>query len=264
MTRIMTYNVHSCVGVDGKLDVGRIAAVIAQSKPDIVALQELDVGRLRTGGVDQVHAIASRLDMAFHFNCALRLAEEQYGDAVLTTLPMRVVRSGPLPTLTRVRGLEPRGALWVAVEIDGVEVQIINTHLGLVPLEQKLQVAALLGDDWLDNEACRDPVMLIGDFNATSRYGVYQSIAARLHDAQRDLQRKNRFRQTTPTFPSRFPVLRIDHLFVSPGIKVTDVHAPNGPLARSASDHLPLVADFRLSGLSATLQAALGAFPPPA
>lgn len=253
MTRIMTYNVHSCVGVDGKLDVGRVAAVIAQCKPDIVALQELDVGRMRTGGVDQVHAIASRLDMTFHFNCALELAEEQYGDAILTTLPMRVVHSGSLPTLPRVRGLEPRGALWVAVEIDGTEVQIINTHLGLVPMEQRAQAAALLGKEWLGHEDCRDPVILIGDFNATSRYAAYAALAGRLRDAQFDLRRKG-LRRTTPTFPSRFPVLRIDHMFVSPGIEVTDISAPNGPLARAASDHLPLVADFKLRGIKAAVR----------
>jgi endonuclease/exonuclease/phosphatase family metal-dependent hydrolase len=251
MTRIMTYNVHSCVGVDDKLDVGRIAAVIAQCKPDIVALQELDVGRPRTGGIDQAHAIATRLGMSFHFHCALRVEEEQYGDAILTTLPMRCVHSGGLPTLPRMRGLEPRGALWVAVEIDGVEVQIINTHLGLVPLEQRLQVSALLGPEWLAHEACRDPTLLIGDFNATSRYAVYRSLSQRLRDAQLDLQRPNPFRRTTPTFPSRFPVLRIDHLFVSPSVEILDVHAPNGPLARTASDHLPLVADFRLKAARA-------------
>lgn len=242
----MTYNVHSCVGVDEKLDVGRIAAVIAQSKPDIVALQELDVGRTRTGGVDQAHAIASRLGMTFHFNCAMKVEEEQYGDAILTNLPMRCVRSAGLPTLPRVKGLEPRGALWVAVEIDGVEVQILNTHLGLVPLEQRGQVAALLGSEWLSHEDCRDPVILIGDFNATSRYAVYQSLTRRLRDAQLDLQRPNRLRRTTPTFPSRFPVLRIDHVFVSPSIEVLDVQAPSGPLARAASDHLPLITDFRV------------------
>jgi endonuclease/exonuclease/phosphatase family metal-dependent hydrolase len=66
MARIMTYNVHSCRGTDGKLDVGRIAAVIAQSRPDIVALQEVDVRRTRTGSVDQAHAIAERLGMHFH------------------------------------------------------------------------------------------------------------------------------------------------------------------------------------------------------
>jgi len=242
----MTYNVHSCVGIDDKLDVGRIADVIAQARPDIVALQELDVGRPRTGGIDQAHAIAERLGMSFHFNCALKVEEEQYGDAILTALPMRPVRSGPLPTLTRVRGLEPRGALWVAVEVDGVELQIVNTHLGLLPLEQRLQVNALLGPEWLGHEDCRDPLILIGDFNATSRYAVYRSLAARLRDGQLGLFRPNRLRQTTPTFPSRFPVLRIDHMFVSPSVEVLEVHAPSGSLPRAASDHLPLVFDFKL------------------
>jgi endonuclease/exonuclease/phosphatase family metal-dependent hydrolase len=246
-TRIMTYNVHSCVGVDDRLDVARIAAVIAQSKPQIVALQELDVGRLRTGGVDQAHAIASRLGMSFHFHCAFQVEEEQYGDAILSSLPTRVVRTGPLPTLPRVRGLEPRGALWVAVEVaPGVEVQIINTHLGLVPMEQRAQAACLLGRDWLAHPECRDPTILIGDFNATSRYAVYKALTRRLADAQRLLQRSGRRPRTSPTFPSRFPMLRIDHLFVSPGVEVVDVHAPSGPLTRAASDHLPLVADFRL------------------
>src|ERR1700761_8305506 len=101
MSRIMTWNVHRCVGVDRKLDVGRVAAVIAHCRPDIVALQELDVCRPRTGAVDQAHAIASRLGMSFHFNAALTVQEERYGDAILTHLPVRLVRTGPLPTLPR-------------------------------------------------------------------------------------------------------------------------------------------------------------------
>ncbi|HTI66965.1 MAG TPA: endonuclease/exonuclease/phosphatase family protein [Caulobacteraceae bacterium] len=247
-TRIMTYNVHSCVGVDDRLDVARIAAVIAQSKPDIVALQELDVGRIRTGGVDQAHAIASRLGMSFHFGCAMTVAEEQYGDAILTALPMRLVKAGPLPTLPRVRGLEPRGAIWAAIEVEpGVEVQIVNTHLGLVPLEQRAQAATLVGPAWLGDKACAAPKILIGDFNATSRYACYKVLTKGMADAQRQLQRNGVRPRTTRTFPSRFPMLRIDHLFVSPGVEVLDVHAPNGPLTRAASDHLPLVADFRVS-----------------
>ncbi len=184
--------------------------------------------------------------MAVHFNCALRVEEEQYGDAILTTLPVRLVKSGALPTLPRVRGLEPRGALWVAVEVEpGLEAQVINTHLGLVPLEQKAQAAALLGKDWLGHVDCTDPVILIGDFNATSRYAVYKRLAARLADAQRELQRSGKRPRTVRTFPSRFPMLRIDHLFVSPDVEVVDVQASGGPLARAASDHLPLVAELR-------------------
>jgi endonuclease/exonuclease/phosphatase family metal-dependent hydrolase len=107
----MTYNVHRCVGVDRRLDVGRVAAVIAQQKPDIVALQELDVYRPRTGAVDQAHAIAQKLGMHFHFHPAFTVEEEHYGDALLTMAPHRVIKAGPLPGLPRLRGLEPRGAL---------------------------------------------------------------------------------------------------------------------------------------------------------
>jgi endonuclease/exonuclease/phosphatase family metal-dependent hydrolase len=240
--RIMTYNVHGCVGVDRKLDVGRVAAVIAQSRPDVVALQELDVGRARSGGEDQAHAIASRLGMTFHFNPAINLAEERYGDAILTALPMRLAKCGPLPIMRQFRALEPRGAVWAAVEVDGVEVQVINTHLGLVPLEQRGQMASLLGRDWIDHEDCRAPAILLGDFNATSRYAVYRSAVARLKDVQTMMGPK----RPTPTFPSRFPVLRIDHIFATEGVEVVDVHAPAGPLAQAASDHLPLVADLRV------------------
>ena len=241
-TRIMTYNVHGCVGVDRRLDVGRVAAVIAQSKPDIVALQELDVGRARSNGEDQAHAIASRLGMTFHFNPAMNLAEERYGDAVLTALPMRLVKCGALPLLRGFRALEPRGAVWAAIDVDGVELQVINTHLGLVPLEQRGQMACLLGRDWIGHGDCTGPAVLLGDFNATSRYAVYRSAIQRLKDVQALLGP----RRATPTFPSRFPVLRIDHMFVTEGVKVLGVHAPAGPLPQAASDHLPLVADLEV------------------
>lgn len=133
MPRILTYNVHRCVGPDRRLDIGRVADAIAACEPDIVALQELDVGRPRTGGLDQAHEIAQRLGMSFHFNAALRVEEEQYGDAILTLLPERLVKAGPLPGLDPRVPLEPRGALWVEVTVDGRPLQVINTHLGLAP-----------------------------------------------------------------------------------------------------------------------------------
>src|SRR5580704_6891290 len=117
MVRILTYNVHRCVGIDRRLDVGRVAEVIAAQGPDIVALQEVDVGRARTGGVDQAHQLARRLGMAFHFNAALKVEEELYGDAILTTLPERLVRAGAIPTHPRFDRLEPRGAVWIAVMV---------------------------------------------------------------------------------------------------------------------------------------------------
>jgi len=243
MPRILTYNVHRCVGVDRRLDVGRVADVIARLAPDIVALQELDVGRLRTKGVDQAHEIARRLDMAFHFHPALKVEEELYGDAVLTSLPERLVKTGPLPGHPRIAALEPRGALWLEIEVDGRPVQVINTHLGLVPREQHLQAAHLAGPAWLGDPACTGPTILLGDFNATTSSVVHRAITARLRQSRALAPRTS----PTATFPSTFPVLRIDHLFVSNEIVVKDVFTPFDALCRVASDHLPLVMDFELA-----------------
>ena len=235
----MTYNVHRCVGVDRKLDLGRVAAVIAHAKPDIVALQEVDVGRMRTGGVDQAHAIAQRLGMAFHFNAALQVEEERYGDAILTCGDLTLVKAGPLPA---ARGLEPRGAILVDIDLKGQRLQVLNTHLGLAPHEQKGQTAALIGPEWLAGKHRRDPIIMLGDFNATPRYAAYRALAAALPDA-----RGTEMVGRAPTFPSRLPMLAIDHVFVSKGIKVTAAHALTAPLTRLASDHLPLVVDFELT-----------------
>ena len=75
MPRIVTYNIHRCVGVDRKLDVARVAETIGALEPDIVALQEVDVGRARSEGVDQAHEIAQRLKMTSHAEVTALLAE---------------------------------------------------------------------------------------------------------------------------------------------------------------------------------------------
>jgi len=102
--------------------------------PDIVVLQEIDVGRARSDGVDQAHRLAQRLRMAFRFNAAVKVEEELYGDAILTAMPERLIKAGPLPGYPRIPQLEPRGALWVAIEIaPGKEIQVINTTWGWFP-----------------------------------------------------------------------------------------------------------------------------------
>lgn len=224
------------------MDVGRIADVIAAQAPDIVALQEIDVGRARTGGVDQAHRLAQRLGMAFHFNAALRIEQEQYGDAVLTALPERLVKAGPLPGHPRLTRLEARGAIWVAVLINGVELQVINTHLGLVPREQWRQAETLVGKAWLGAVGANRPVMVVGDFNAGPRTRAYRTMSRPLTEARRIASR----RRLAPTFPSTLPVWAIDHAFVSAQIVVDAVTTPQDALSRAASDHLPLVVDFRI------------------
>lgn len=246
MPRILTYNVHRCVGTDRKLDVPRIADVIAALEPDIVALQELDVGRARTGHVDQAHEIASQLQMTSRFHPAMRVEEELYGDAILTRWPERLIQAAPLPTYDRLaQMLEPRGALWVAIDLDGTEIQVINTHLGLIPRERQIQTEALAGASWLSHPKFTGPGILLGDFNCTSASGPYRVLNARLSDARRVSSGE---RKPTTTYPSGLPVLRIDHVFVSGEIQVTGMFAPFDPLIRAASDHLPLVVDFDLPG----------------
>ncbi len=241
--RIMTYNVHSCVGMDGKLDAKRIARVIARAQPDVVALQELDVGRARSFGMDQAHLIARYLNMEFHFHPAIHLEEERYGDAILTHLPHRLVKAGQLPGLTDKPRLEPRGAIWLAIELDGRELQVINTHLGLDQRERAAQVEALLGSEWLGNEQCQDPVVVCGDFNALPSSPVCRRLGSQLQDVQTQSQRHI----PQSTFPTRFPTLRIDHIFVSPGLEVAAIEVPHSELARTASDHLPLVVEIRIN-----------------
>jgi endonuclease/exonuclease/phosphatase family metal-dependent hydrolase len=240
MPRIVTYNVRRCVGNDRRLDVARVAEVLAQLEPDVVALQELDVGRARTGHVDQANEIARRLDMACHFHAAMRVEAELYGDALLSAHPEKLIQVGPLPGHPRLPQLEPRGALWIEVDLDGGPIQVINTHLGLVPREQQAQARHLAGPAWLEHPRCRGPKILLGDFNATQTSVVYRTLTANL-SAARGLAPR---RTPTATFPSQLPVLRIDHLFVSREIVVRDVFAPFDPLTRVASDHLPLVMDF--------------------
>jgi endonuclease/exonuclease/phosphatase family metal-dependent hydrolase len=242
--RILTYNVRRCLGADGRLSPSRIAEVIASCAPDVIALQELDVRRARSGGVDQAEAIARELGIHhIHFHPALRVLEEEYGDAILTTRPSSLVKAEALPGLVTNPGLEPRGALWASVQIGGAHVQIINTHLGLRRRERLAQVDTLLGPEWLGHAACRDPVVLLGDFNAAPRSRAYQRIVTRLKDAQSASGQKS----PRPTFPARLPMLRIDHVFVSHSVDVLRCEVIRTPLARVASDHLPLLVELQVT-----------------
>lgn len=239
--RVMSYNAHACVGTNGELSYLRIAEVIAAYDPDIVGLQELDLARQRSGGMDQAERIAADLKMHFHFHPALRIKEELYGDAILSKWPLRVRHAAELPTVAARLAFEPRGALWVSAIHGDQEVQIINTHLGLSRRERLAQAQALLGPGWLGDPSCVRPVILIGDFNALPNSAVHRLFCSVLRDAHRHAAPARR-----PTFPSRFPVLRLDYIFVSEDVEVLTVQVPRTPLTQLASDHLPVVVDLAL------------------
>jgi endonuclease/exonuclease/phosphatase family metal-dependent hydrolase len=250
--RALTYNVHSCVGADRRHDPDRIADVIAACSADVIALQELDVGRRRTGHLDQAAHIANRLDMMPHFHPAMHVEDEKYGDAILTALPTRLVNGDAiltaLPTrLVKVGALpsigEPRGAIWIEVDCGACVLQVVNTHLGLRRRERRAQVAALLSNEWTGNERWKStPSLLMGDFNAVPGSAVYRLLAGGLRPVLPDLGSKIR-----PTFPSRLPLLRLDHLFANDRVRTISVETINTPLARRASDHLPLLATLEVT-----------------
>lgn len=242
--RLVTYNVRHCRGTDGRVAPERVAQVIAALEPDIVALQEVDVGRARTGGLDQAEEIARLVGMFAHFHPALHIEEERYGDALLTHLPSRLKRADALPGLLQRPGLEPRGALWVEVTAGDVALQVLTTHFGLLGAERIAQAEALLGPDWLGDPACRAPTVLLGDFNATGWSRAYRRLSRRLTDARR-LTGERRWRGGA-SFPSRFPLLRIDHVFVSERVAVERIAVVDNALARQASDHLPVLAEIRI------------------
>ncbi|MBX4867613.1 endonuclease/exonuclease/phosphatase family protein [Rhizobium bangladeshense] len=233
--KLLTYNVHSCIGNDRKLDPGRIASVIAEAEADIVALQEVDVLRRRTGGVDQAHTIASLLKMQAHFHPALSIAEEQYGDAIITALPTGAVKAGPLPSIG-----EARGALSVEILVGGRKLLVVNTHLGLRGRERIRQMTTLLNSGWLHGSSDEPvPSILCGDFNAIPSSATYRLATRSLTDAQLAGNAAPR-----ATFPSRYPLMRLDHIFVTNDLVVERASVLETRLTRVASDHLPLVADI--------------------
>ena len=236
MLRVLTYNVHSCRGADRRPDPARIADVIAACEPDVIALQELDVGRLRTGHVDQAEVIARHLMMSSHFHPALHIEEEKYGDAILTALPSRLVKAAALPSIG-----EPRGAIWVEIEFGGQMIQVINTHFGLRRRERIAQACAIIGQDWAGNTRCRGrATLLLGDFNSVPVSRAYSIVAGELKPVI-----SNR-KHSPPTFPARFPLLRLDHMFTNEYLVTKNIETIVTPAARLASDHLPLLVSFGL------------------
>lgn len=171
---VMTYNVHSCIGTDGKVDPIRTAQVIAANRADIVALQELDMGLVRTGLSDQAREIAGHLTMHYHFHPSFGIEKGHYGNAVLSRFPMRIKKAAELPTFPSRRTVERRGALWVEISIEGKKLQMVNTHLGLNRHERLAQAETLLSAEWLNNPACHPPVILCGDLNIISLSKIYR------------------------------------------------------------------------------------------
>jgi len=236
---LATYNIHARACSDNPGNLGAIVRLIARCDPDIVALQEIDSNLFQEKRIDQARLIARDLGMNFQPDPPRSEGPSPYANAVLSRHPMRLIRAESLPGLPNYH-FPVRSALWVQVRIGGDTIQVINAHLGHHSQERLRQAEALLGPDWSRNPRCRPPLVLCGDFNAGPHSEAYRLLGRNFLDAQCQLEAG----RPKNTWPSRFPLRRIDHVFISRDLLVRKISVPKSSLARKASDHLPLVVEL--------------------
>jgi endonuclease/exonuclease/phosphatase family metal-dependent hydrolase len=228
--RVVTWNIHGCVGTDRRYDPERVAEVLRLLDADVVGLQEVDTRRPNHRGRDQLDFLAEHAGYDPIAGPNIVEHKGHYGNAVLTRLPVR--RDDRIDLAVPQR--EPRGAL--DVEVDGPQgpVRIVVTHLGLASRERHDQVERLvsaIGPRPVEFE----PTLLLGDFNEWPLGG-----GARL----RRLLHRFEGHYVARTFPSPLPVLPLDRIYVHPLPAWADHHVAKTRLTARASDHLPLVVDL--------------------
>lgn len=245
--RVMTYNTHSCGGMDGRTSPRRISRVLAHENADLIALQELDHGRARSRGEDQATLIAQMLGYHVVFCPTVTQGEDRYGHALLSRWPIELIKVGTLPHHPGSWFQEARCALWARIRVADTDIHVVTTHLGLSAKERLAQMGALLGPDWLGPVLQKEPVVLCGDFNLTPGSAPYGLAASKL----RDVQAAQAGHRPLSTFSSLQPFARIDHIFISRHFEVQRVTVRRTDLTRVASDHLPLIADIAFPSAAA-------------
>jgi endonuclease/exonuclease/phosphatase family metal-dependent hydrolase len=171
----------------------------------------------------------------------VRYAKDDFGIALLSRYPLTLVRAANLPTLPDRKGLERRGAVWGDVRIGSATLHVVTTHLGLNERERRAQAQALAGADWLGAPEMKGPFVICGDFNSRPSQGAYKRLLDVANDAVGLLMGSG----APKTWPSVWPVFRIDHVFIpKTGARAERVTVERTPLARESSDHLPVVADL--------------------
>lgn len=227
--RVATYNVHGCVGTDGRMDPDRVGLVIRQTGASIVGLQEVDCLRALPDGTDQLERLAHITRMTPVPGPTRKRGPGYFGNALLTTHHVVQVERSDLS----VPGREPRGLLVVELAVAGQLIQVAVTHFGLDGMERQRQVEYLLE---LLSERITQPFVLLGDFN---EWRPRATTLVELHTL---------FGYAPParSFPSRFPVFALDRIWVHPRSCLSKVHALRTASARLASDHLPVTARVEL------------------
>jgi endonuclease/exonuclease/phosphatase family metal-dependent hydrolase len=229
--RVATYNVHACVGRDGRHDPDRVATVIGELDADVVALQELTYPASVTLET-RTPFFLTTLD---RYECALgptrhrmrRTVTECFGNALLTRHPIVEVHRIDLSMERR----EARGALAATIDVGGTPLHVLATHLGLRIHERRFQVQQIV--NYLDSVRSTT-VVVLGDFND------WLPGRSAAHVLDRRLGRPPR----PATFPVFWPIVALDRIWVHPAGALRQVSVHATPAARLASDHFPVVAEI--------------------
>jgi endonuclease/exonuclease/phosphatase family metal-dependent hydrolase len=232
--RVMTYNIHVGVGMDQKLDLPRVAAVINAQHPDLVGLQEVDRGVTRTQRIDEIAELAklTRMDYAFAFN--LHYQGGQYGVAILSRLPIRATDHR---LYQNTREAERRGFIRAEVNVNGRVLNFVTTHLDYQYDDGRLFEAQQLLSALKD---VKGPLIVVGDFNDIPAGRAYQLIRYQFGDAWIE----SRGTDQGFSYPTDKPAKRIDYIFARSTDRVRTKRA--WVVDTQASDHLPVVADLEI------------------
>lgn len=220
---LATYNIHGCIGTDGRFEPERTMHVLKELNADVVALQEVEHHDLN--GHDLLDYLAAKTGLTAIAGTTLLGETRDDGNAILTKLPILAVNRVDLT----LPGHEARGALDVTLEGNGRSVQVVATHLGVKPWERRQQVRRLLR---LFEIGPANIYVLMGDLNEWFLWG-------------RPLRWLHAHFKHTPhraTFPARWPFMALDRLWVHPRRRLAGMEVHDSTLTRLASDHLPLKA----------------------
>ena len=235
--KVATYNIHTCIGVDGRYDPPRVGGVLREINADIACLQEVAARRRGDRHPDQWAYLGEATERQVITGAGIRERLGRFGNAILTRFPVLAARTIDLS----VGGYEPRGAIDADLLIDNRVLRVIATHFGLHAIERRLQatrLVAVLGEPLAENRRLADAVLLMGDLNEwRGRSGAIRLFDRRLGPSE-----------AARTFPSWLPMLALDRIYAEGPALLRDVSVYRSPLARLASDHLPLVGTLCWTG----------------
>ncbi len=234
--RIVTYNIHKCRGMDARVRPERVAAVLAELDADVIALQEVVRGKKEK---DQLTVIAKATGAKhYRFGETRKHREADYGNAIISKFPIISYEAYDITASRR----EPRGCLRADIDIGGRTLRLFNAHLGTGLFERRKQAQMLIEKKLLNNPKFFGSRIVLGDFNEWTRGLTTRLLKAHLVSA--DLRP---FMRRIKTYPGMMPFMHLDHIYFDPTFELTNIELLRTRQSKMASDHLPLVAEFKVA-----------------